>query len=511
MSEYFKAYADGQLFVSSINNSGVLDFTIDKEINKSGSASFTILPTHPMWNSFKRMVTVVDVYIRDKNVFHGRVTEIETDFYKQRSVKCEGALGWLVDNYKYVIYGDDQDILLNPYPDIPSITDELAYGFNANNVVEQYKHFSVGHVEYVPPLEELIPDNTKVGENKISTSDGTTILDDFEWTYSTKYVDIYDGDKDSFISYIGYVEQSESDWTDRGQAVYYFYDINKAYLGYLNVSNNHTVVNAPLIPQGSRYFRISAKCSINDIFSVAPEKHTDPDESFSGGTYAEYFTKWIVEYCHMMIRSRYDQTRGNLLDVLNPERNEDLTPTATIEFSRNMVGISSESVDVDPYSVILPLFGGKAEVGDPDFYYVDIPSAISQYGRIVKGIDFGDKPDQTNYQEMYLYSIKIQRFINSYSTAIPDKFTVDALDDGIIFDNDQLSIIDVGDVVKIVSRPHDISKTLLCLSMKLDLFNPGNNSYVIGKYASDDEDWRVKTLTESFAKTKKNQDKSSST
>ena len=86
---------------------------------------------------------------------------------------------------------------------------------------------------------------------------------------------------------------------------------------------------------------------------------------------------------------------------------------------------------------------------------------------------------------------------------IPDSFTVKALDKAVIFDNSQLSIIDVGDPVRLVSSPHGVSSVLLCLSMTLDIFEPSNNSYTIGKYVDDTEDYRIKTLTESFTKEKK--------
>lgn len=68
------------------------------EINNAGSFEFTMLPNHPLYDSIEKMKSKISVYQNDENIFAGRVTEIEEDFYKRRKVYCEGELAYFNDS-----------------------------------------------------------------------------------------------------------------------------------------------------------------------------------------------------------------------------------------------------------------------------------------------------------------------------------------------------------------------------------------------------------------------------
>lgn len=68
------------------------------ELNKAGTLNFTILPTHPMYGSFQRMITYVRVTLDDEEIFRGRVLEIQDSMYKERAIQCEGDIAYLVDS-----------------------------------------------------------------------------------------------------------------------------------------------------------------------------------------------------------------------------------------------------------------------------------------------------------------------------------------------------------------------------------------------------------------------------
>ena len=68
------------------------------ELNKAGTLSFTILPTHPMYDSFQRMITYVRVTLDDEEIFRGRFLEIQDSMYKERAIQCEGDIAYLVDS-----------------------------------------------------------------------------------------------------------------------------------------------------------------------------------------------------------------------------------------------------------------------------------------------------------------------------------------------------------------------------------------------------------------------------
>lgn len=68
------------------------------ELNKAGTFDFKIYPMHPMYNSFRKLKTYIRIMLDDFEIFRGRVLQIETTTYKERSIKCEGDLAYLVDS-----------------------------------------------------------------------------------------------------------------------------------------------------------------------------------------------------------------------------------------------------------------------------------------------------------------------------------------------------------------------------------------------------------------------------
>lgn len=68
------------------------------EENAAGSFQFTVTPKHPKYDIFQKMTSHIVVYDDDDELFHGRITEEKSDFYKRRTFYCEGELGYLKDS-----------------------------------------------------------------------------------------------------------------------------------------------------------------------------------------------------------------------------------------------------------------------------------------------------------------------------------------------------------------------------------------------------------------------------
>ena len=90
-----------QLFYDSESGSregAVISPKLKIELSKAGSLGFTILPTHPMYDSFCRMKTYVRVMLDDEEIFRGRVLQIDDNLYMERTIQCEGDLSYLLDS-----------------------------------------------------------------------------------------------------------------------------------------------------------------------------------------------------------------------------------------------------------------------------------------------------------------------------------------------------------------------------------------------------------------------------
>lgn len=82
--------------MSSLNYT-VLNPIMTKEKNKAGSLEFTIPITNPMYNSFKKLRSIVTVEKDGREIWRGRVLDTTRDFYNNKKVVCEGELSFLND------------------------------------------------------------------------------------------------------------------------------------------------------------------------------------------------------------------------------------------------------------------------------------------------------------------------------------------------------------------------------------------------------------------------------
>ena len=231
----------------------------------------------------------------------------------------------------------------------------------------------------------------------------------------------------------------------------------------------------------------------------------------------------FIDSRDLMVRCRSNSNKNtyfrNLIDFLNPHR---VLGAKDLIVSDNVFNIETDSSDKEPCTAIIATKNGaligSGESYDPMMgfeyskyvhYFIDSGGIMrsdlpSPYARgelpIYKIVDVGaDATTDSAYDRLEYYAIlylaKNRNRINPYK--------ITALDKGIYFDQDEFSSIDVGDPVHVVSESKNIDRILICLSLELDLMNPQNNSYEIGQYIPDDEDNKVKALTDKFSKMKK--------
>lgn len=74
------------------------DPKVELQENSAGSFTFTILPTHPHYDSIKKMKSVIRVMDNEDEIFCGRAIAEEVDFYNRKKVTCEGELGFFNDS-----------------------------------------------------------------------------------------------------------------------------------------------------------------------------------------------------------------------------------------------------------------------------------------------------------------------------------------------------------------------------------------------------------------------------
>ena len=77
---------------------GLVEATLDVELNTAGRLSFTLPPTHPHYGAFSEMVDECYVTQDNEEIWRGRIINVSVDFDGNKTVECEGILSYLSDS-----------------------------------------------------------------------------------------------------------------------------------------------------------------------------------------------------------------------------------------------------------------------------------------------------------------------------------------------------------------------------------------------------------------------------
>ena len=151
----YEIYADDVLIYSSTHDREdrrINKGSITLEVIKSGSFTFAIYPDHFYYEQFVRLKTVITVYKSGRIVFRGRVLNDTTDYWNNKTLTCEGELGFL------------QDTIIRPF----SFTGTPAALFaeiigKHNEQADEFKRFKIGTVTVVDPNDYITRSSTDYG------------------------------------------------------------------------------------------------------------------------------------------------------------------------------------------------------------------------------------------------------------------------------------------------------------------------------------------------------------
>ena len=138
----YKAYVDNALLLDtlSLDRLQITDAKLELELNKTGAFTFTIHPSHPLYNSLQKLKSIVTVYQDGDLIYRGRVLNDGSGFYNTKQVTCEGELAFLLDSVMRP-YGSQE----NPWTGTPAEYFTMLIN-NHNAQVDDDKKFAVGNV-----------------------------------------------------------------------------------------------------------------------------------------------------------------------------------------------------------------------------------------------------------------------------------------------------------------------------------------------------------------------------
>lgn len=145
----YRVYCDGlPIYNDKLEGLKIFSPSLDLELNKTGSFSFTLYPDHPYYGSIQKLKSIITVYQEDYLLFRGRVLDDEIGFYNERKVTCEGELAFLLDSIK------------RPYDFTGSVAEYLALLLDSHNAqVDETKRFVLGNVTVTDPNDYIVRSN----------------------------------------------------------------------------------------------------------------------------------------------------------------------------------------------------------------------------------------------------------------------------------------------------------------------------------------------------------------
>lgn len=136
----YTIYVDGELlFSSGLDDERfiILSPKLSMDVNGAGSLTFVIPPRNSLYDSIKKIKSIITVKQDDEVIFRGRVLDDEKDFYNQKNVYCEGERSFLLDSLKKPYDHSEGVNVLQFFKDLIQ---------NHNEQVEEEKRFTIGTV-----------------------------------------------------------------------------------------------------------------------------------------------------------------------------------------------------------------------------------------------------------------------------------------------------------------------------------------------------------------------------
>ena len=138
----YKVYCDDYLLHhSQLDDYRVLSPSLNVELNKTGSFTFTIYPDHINYGKIEKLKSIITIYQDDALIFRGRVLNDTPGFYNEKQVSCEGELAFLIDSIQrpFTFPANDDD------PATPA--DYFTFLINRHNAQVPAAHqFAIGSV-----------------------------------------------------------------------------------------------------------------------------------------------------------------------------------------------------------------------------------------------------------------------------------------------------------------------------------------------------------------------------
>ena len=435
----YKLFIDDTLFYSpeiAENGYALSSAVLKQALNKVDTLTFTMPPTHPMYDEIYKFKSEVILFRDTTCIFVGRIIDMTRNMYNMVTVYCESILGMLND----IIYHHDS--WQNFIPEIVQTPGAYPVETQSPSDPDQQSVFAGFEADFSPAdYADTVLENSR--------STNTSIL-----RYHPNRM--YSFDLNAYPT--GMDANRKVDIRN-----YYFPKPAYAHL-------------SELISEYGGYLIISSYVGADYLVDPEAEKiiHTYVDEE-TGEELFEYTQitaniDWrqngtgssgnqTIQFANNLIDFVESSNSSNLFTALHPTAPySNIYETLDTSAAYRMSLIGYEASDVN------------SRRGD----YVPNPTLINDYGYIVRNVEYDDVVNSA--YELYL---KIKRDQDYQSPGIFNiSFSIKAIDLNVV--DSTLDALQAGYFASFLSTPHGINQNILCSADTIDLLDPTKSTYTFG-------------------------------
>ena len=215
--------------------------------------------------------------------------------------------------------------------------------------------------------------------------------------------------------------------------------------------------------------------TLGTVTAFDAEQTAQVEVAYYSGTLNELNTRMLGAYGGYF-RIRHENGIRYLDYLANTDTNEQ-----PIEFGVNLLDLQKNIQANDVFTVLIPLGASQQnKEGAPlditsvnnGLNYIEDAEAVAKYGRIWRNQTWNYIDDPAKL---------LEKGRNFLATGILEETTLNIKAVDMHFVNPETSCIRVGDMVRIVSNPHSIERTIICYKQEIDLLTPENTQYTFGK------------------------------
>lgn len=506
----YKVLADNKLlWLSQMNATDtyqILEPKLTMELNRAGSFEFKLPPIHPFYNSLINIRTTIRIFENTTEIWRGRVLDQTDDTYKIRTVTCEGQLAYLNDFQAGAHSTFDKRT--------PSqMLDAIFAIYNPN--AAEYRQIRKGNVvgfgnkTFTTPVNSSYHNLTDALFNELIGALGGFVrlrypADGEDGTMFAPYLDYYatysqqSGQVIEFGANILDYSHKKSGAdvytaiTPVGGTVRNIYPIYSQKPGFYGPSGKY---NGGKYPYASGARDFTTHNSAIDL-----EGHKELTLHFHGISTDKYYL--IINYWKS---SKIEDTKNLISSLATHSFGSPTTTGIDLRTQRIAVPDGCTHITVSFDNIYKGHFGlalgyavttwdGKSKLqirilnndygdlnntkneklyddraGGKSYYYS--PTAVSKFGLITNAVNFDVDDDLNSLMRLAKATLDVaQQEIES--------FEISAVDLRALGQNTDR--IDIGDLVRIVSRPHGIDTYYQCNKIEYDLDEPSNTRYALG-------------------------------